>query len=110
MAVKNEVSLMAEGEIQEGGLSLMANGTSSIMSQLAKVINGELKTENPLEVFSRLNRLNNEGKKRYSDQTGNKEEEITPVEVEQPVRTIDLPPKVYVSPVPVEGNTQLSLW
>jgi superfamily II DNA or RNA helicase len=110
MAVKNEVSLMAEGEIQEGGLSLMANGTSSIMSQLAKVINGDLKTENPIEVFSRLNKLNNEGKKRQSKQSRDIEEEITPVEDDLPIETVDLPPRVYVPPVPVEGNTQLSLW
>jgi superfamily II DNA or RNA helicase len=62
MAVKNEVSLMAEGEIQEGGLSAMASAGGSIMSELAKVINGQLKTENPLEVFARINKKNNEGK------------------------------------------------
>ena len=110
MAVKNEVSLMAEGEIQEGGLSLMANGTSSIMSQLAKVINGELKTENPLEVFSRLNKLNNEGKKRHREQPRDNEEEMTFVENDLPIKTVDLPPKVYIPPVAVEGKTQLSLW
>lgn len=63
MARKNEVSLMAEGEIQEGGLSAMSNGAGSILNELVKVINGELKTENPLEIFSRTNKLNNEGKK-----------------------------------------------
>ena len=63
MAVKNEVSLMAEGEIlSECGLSAMANAGGSILSELAKVISGELKTENPLEVFSRINKKNNEGK------------------------------------------------
>jgi hypothetical protein len=62
MAVKNEVSLMAEGEIQEGGLSAMASAGGSILSELAKVINGQLKTENPLEVFSRINKQNNDGK------------------------------------------------
>ncbi|MFA5352699.1 MAG: DEAD/DEAH box helicase [Thermodesulfovibrionales bacterium] len=63
MATKNEVSLMVEGEIQEGGLSTMCDAGGSILGELAKVINGELKTENPLEVFSRLNKMNNAGKR-----------------------------------------------
>lgn len=78
---------MAEGEIQEGGLSLLSNGSGSIHSQLAKVINGELKTENPLEVFSRLNKLNNEGKKRIIE------------EATEEIVTADVPPKVYVPPI-----------
>jgi len=110
MAVKNEVSLMAEGEIQEGGLSLMANGTSSIMSQLAKVINGELKTENPLEVFSRLNKLNNEGKKRHREQARDSGEEMLSVVEDLPIKIVDLPPKIYVPPIAVDGKAQLSLW
>lgn len=73
MAAKNEVSLMAEGEIQEGGLSVLSDAAGSIISELTKVINGELKTENPLEVFSRLNKFNNEGKNRKAS---NKPEEI----------------------------------
>lgn len=96
MAVKNEVSLMAEGEIQEGGLSILANGSGSILSQLAKVINGELKTENPLEVFSRLNKLNNEGKKRIIE------------EAVEEIGTVDLPPKVYIPPITT--TEQMSLF
>jgi SNF2 family DNA or RNA helicase len=64
MACKNEVSLLVEGEIQDGGLSALSDSAGSILSELAKVINGELKTENPLEVFARLNKLNNENKKK----------------------------------------------
>jgi hypothetical protein len=33
----------------------MSNGVGPVLNQLAKVINGELKTENSLEVFSRIN-------------------------------------------------------
>jgi len=64
MACKNEVSLLVEGEIQDGGLSALSDSAGSILSELARVINGELKTENPLEVFARLNKLNNENKKK----------------------------------------------
>jgi len=86
MAVKNEVSLMAEGEIQEGGLSAMASAGGSILSELAKVINGQLKTENPLEVFSRINKQNNEGK------TRKKEDVRTEREVPDSEIPADLPP------------------
>ncbi len=63
MATKTEVSLMCEGEISESGLSAMSSGGGSVLGDLAKVISGKLKTENPLEVFSRINKKNNEGKK-----------------------------------------------
>lgn len=62
MAKKVEVSLMVEGEMQEGGLIAMSEEGDSILTELAKILNGELKTENPLEVFSRVNKLNNIGK------------------------------------------------
>lgn len=62
MATKNEVSLLVEGEISDSGLSALSVGGGNILSQLAKVVAGELKTENPLEVFSRLNKLNNKAK------------------------------------------------
>jgi hypothetical protein len=64
MAKKNEVSLMVEGEIVEGGLSAMADAGGSVLSDLAKVLNGRLKTENPLEVFARINKMNNKDKVR----------------------------------------------
>ena len=96
MAAKNEVSLMAEGEIQEGGLSLMSTGAGSIMSELARVINGELKTENPLEVFSRLNKLNNQGKRQDIGGT---------VKI---VPTVDAPSKVYTPPL--TAAIQMSLF
>ena len=97
MACKNEVSLMAEGEIQEGGLSIMSNGVDSILSQLAKVINGELKTENPLEVFSRINKLNNEGKKK-------------PVEEIRKTKTEEIPENIYLPPIRLIEGIQISLF
>ena len=68
---------MVEGEIQEGGLSAMSDGTGSILGELAKVINGELKTENPLEIFSRINKFNNAGKEIRQDNMPTAEESKT---------------------------------
>lgn len=97
MAAKNEISLMAEGEIQEGGLSVLSDAGGSIISQLAKVINGELKTENPLEVFSRLNKLNNKEK-------GEREtiKEVIPI--------IDIPEKIYIPTIQIHDPAQISLF
>ena len=50
------------------------------------------------------------GKKRYSEPSSDTKEDITFVEHDLPVKTVDLPPKVYVPPVSAEGTTQLSLW
>jgi hypothetical protein len=65
MAKKNEVSLLLEGELNEdSGLAAMADAGGSILSDLAKVLSGKLHTPNPLEVFSRINKLNNKDKVR----------------------------------------------
>jgi SNF2 family DNA or RNA helicase len=101
MAKKNEVSLMAEGEIQEGGLSAMSNGAGSILNELVKVINGELKTENPLEIFSRTNKLNNEGKIKA---------EIKPIATETALPKIHIPRSDYLINIHTPGPIQIGLF
>ncbi len=64
----------------------MASAGGSILSELAKVINGQLKTENPLEVFSRINKQNNVGKTRP------REDVQAEREVPVPALPADLPP------------------
>ena len=62
MAKKIEVSLAVEGDLGLNGISAMSYGGDSVLNDLARAINGELTTENPYEVFSRLNKMNNIGK------------------------------------------------